>query len=128
MSHTGVFRSLFVVSLMGAAPLFAQSAPSRQTAPALQTGQAPAPAPPPSDSDQPYQPPAMRFEATGITLLDALTLTLQHDPNIKLRQADIDLQAGIVREQKGLFDSTFTIDGNFSRVQSELLDTVKADE
>jgi outer membrane protein TolC len=122
MSHTGVSRFLFVVFLLGAAPLIAQTPP-----PVLQSSQAPAPSPPAQDVP-PYQPPSMRFEATGMTLVDAITLTLQHDPNIKLRQFDIDLQAGVVREQKGEFDSVFHVDGSFSRVQSELLESVKADE
>ena len=48
----------------------------------------------PTEPPAPYQPPAIRFDAKGLTLLDAVKLTLQHDPNIKLREADTDLQAG----------------------------------
>jgi outer membrane protein TolC len=143
MSHTGVSRILFFVVLMGTAPLIAQTppagrttpagptTPARQSGPALQTaapGQSPPKPVPPGDDAQPYQPPQMRFEATGMTLLEAITLTLQHDPNIKLRQTDIELQAGVVREQKGQFDAVFHLQGSFDREQTELLDTQKADE
>ena len=73
----------------------------------------------------PYQPPAMRFDGGGLTLADAVTLTLQHDPNIKLREAGVARQQGVLRSERGLFDSVFRTTGTFSRTQSELLDSEK---
>jgi outer membrane protein TolC len=75
----------------------------------------------------PYQPPAMRFEAKGMTLLDAVKLTLQHDPTIKLLTAETELRAGVLRSQKGLFDYIFNAGGSFSYEQTQLADGEKAD-
>ena len=75
----------------------------------------------------PYRPPALRFDGPGLTLLDAIRLTLQNDPTIKLRETDFALQTGVLRSQKGLFDSIFTAKLTSSRTQSELLDSEKAD-
>jgi outer membrane protein TolC len=124
MPHTGLSRFLSFVFLMGAVPLIAQTRPILQTPPVGQTQ----PPTSPAQEVPPYQPPAMRFDPAGMTLVEALTLTLQHDPNIKLRQAGVELQQGVVRTQKGTFDPVFHADGNFSRQQSELLDAVKKDE
>lgn len=86
--------------------------------------QAQAPAGPPA----PYQPPAMRFDPKGLTLVDAVRLTLQHDPNIKLREAESASQAGAVRSAKGRFDPVFRANGSFDRTQVELLDSVKQEQ
>ena len=96
--------SLFVSSVV---PVIAQAPPAPQA---------------------PYRPPAIRFDASGMTLLDAIRLTLQNDPTIKLRETDVALQQGILRSQKGLFDSTFRADGSFGRDQTELLESEKQDQ
>ena len=88
--------------LLGAAPLIAQTPtkpPLLRTQGGQQAPQAPqAPAQPrPAampDADQPYQPPALRFDPQGMTLLDAIKLTLQHDPNIKLADTAISRDSG----------------------------------
>jgi outer membrane protein TolC len=76
-------------------------------------------APPP-----PYQPPSMRFEATGITLFDAVRLTLQHDPNIKLRETDTEYSRGALRSEKGLFDWVLGASGKYSHDQVAITDGV----
>jgi outer membrane protein TolC len=81
----------------------------------------------PPDPQAPYTPPAIRFEAAGLSLLDAIKLTLQNDPTIKLRETDVALQQGVVRSQKGIFDSLFRVDGSFERYQSELLESERED-
>jgi hypothetical protein len=90
-------------------------------------GVVPVVAQPQPDATTPFQPPALRFDAAGMTLLDAVRLTLQNDPTIKLREADIVFQQGVVRTQKGLFDSIFRADGAFGREQVELLQSQKQD-
>lgn len=84
-------------------------------------------APAPADSQAPYRPPALRFDGAGLTLLDAIKLTLENDPTIKLREADVAAQQGVVRTQKGPFDWVLGSTGSFERDQSELLDTQKMD-
>jgi outer membrane protein TolC len=81
----------------------------------------------PPEAPPPYAPPALRFDAAGMTLLEAIRLTLQNDPTIKLREADVTFQQGVVRSQKGLFDSIFRVDGTFAREQVELLQSQKQD-
>lgn len=75
----------------------------------------------PADQAAPSQPPAIRFDAKGLTLLDAVKLTLQHDPNIKLREVDSERQQGVLRSERGVFDPVFHASGNFDRAQTELL-------
>lgn len=79
----------------------------------------------PTEPPAPYQPPAIRFDAKGLTLLEAVKLTLQHDPNIKLRQSDTESRQGALRSQTGKFDAVFTANGSFNRGQVEVLDSVK---
>jgi outer membrane protein TolC len=106
--------SLFLVSVV---PVIAQAPATPPATPAAGVAGQP-----------PYQPPSMRFEATGMSLLDAIKLTLQHEPTIKLREADVDFQQGVLRSQKGLFDYLFRVDGTFGREQRELVDSVIEDE
>lgn len=72
----------------------------------------------------PYSPPAMRFDAKGITLLEAVKLTLQNDPNIKLQQSDTDYRRGLLRSEKGLFDWVLGATANYSRDQVPATDGV----
>lgn len=75
-------------------------------------------------AEAPYQPPAMRFDGPGLTLLDAVRLTLQHDPNIKVREAQRGQSEGALRAEKGRFDFVLGANGSFSRGQQGLLDSV----
>jgi outer membrane protein TolC len=75
-------------------------------------------------AEAPYQPPAMRFDGPGLTLLDAVRLTLQHDPNIKVREAQRGQSEGVLRAEKGRFDFVLGANGSFSRGQQGLLETV----
>jgi outer membrane protein TolC len=70
----------------------------------------------------PYQPPAMRFEAKGMSLLEAVKITLQNDPTIKLLAAETERRAGAVRSEKGLFDYIFNANGSYSYEQTQLAD------
>lgn len=94
-------------------------------------GQTPAGTPaaaPQAGQGAPYQPPVMRFDGQGLLLLDALSLTLQHDPNIKLRTTAAEGQQGALRTQTGAFDTTLRMSGSFSREQSKLTESVQLDE
>ena len=73
-----------------------------------------------------YQPPAVRFDPKGLALLDAVKLTLEHDPNVKLREADAESRAGALRSQQGRFDMVLRGSGGLNREQVELTDTEKA--
>ena len=78
----------------------------------------------PDEPKSPYDPPVMNFQK-GISLLDAVRLTLRHDPNIKLSEATVNFQKGVAQEQEGLFD--WTLSGNFSyeHRQQELRESMK---
>lgn len=69
-----------------------------------------------------YQPPSIRFEASGLTLFDAVKLTLQHDPAIKLQEADTEYRRGVLRSEKGLFDWGLGASGSYTRDQSAITD------
>jgi outer membrane protein TolC len=118
-----VMASSLIASSVATASGQTPAAPATQAA--LQAPTTSSPAPPAPTS--PYQAPAMRFD-TGLSLLDAVTLTLQHDPTIKLREADVDLQKGLLRTTKGPFDWLLQANGTYSRDQTELLQKEKQDQ
>jgi outer membrane protein TolC len=75
------------------------------------------PAPPITAAQQPARPaaaPVVRFAPGGISLEDAVRLTLQHDPNLQRQQAQVKFGDGVVQEQAGPFDLTL-----FSNLQYE---------
>lgn len=72
-----------------------------------------------------YQPPVFQPGEKGLSLIDAVRLTLQHDPFILLQQAETLGRAGIARELSGQFDTTLHGGGAFEYVESELPESVK---
>lgn len=50
------------------------------------------------------QPPT----ATELSLIEAVRLALQHDPNLRLQEASLRFQEGVVQQQRGAFDPTLT--------------------
>jgi len=54
--------------------------------------------------EQPYQSPVIHFEPDGLGIVEAVRLTLQHSPNIKLQEADTYFQQGVAQTQTGAFD------------------------
>jgi outer membrane protein TolC len=89
--------------------------------PARVAGAAPAPPASPAAS----QPPVIEFDPKGLTLLDAVRLTLEHDPNVKLKDADLDRRTGVRREQAGAFDMTLAGTGDYNYSRTQLTDTTK---
>ncbi len=83
------------------------------------------PAAEPAGGQSPYQPPVMRFEGTGLGLMDAVRLTLENDPAIRLRAAEADQKAGVAREASGEFDATLRGQLAYQYRQEELADSFK---
>ena len=95
-----------------------QSPPSNSLTPARQqpvpatTGQ-PAPAgaatiKPVTDAPPIEAAPIITFGADGVSLDEALRLTLRHDTTIQLSAASADRLAGFAQEQSGIFDTAIT--------------------
>lgn len=74
-----------------------------------------------------YQPPAMKFDKP-LSLADAVRLTLENDPAIRLSGADADIKAGIAREISGQFDWTFSASGRYEHREEELRLSVQQSE
>ncbi len=79
---------------------------------------------------QPAAPtsPVMQFPSGGITLEEAVQLTLQHDPNIQRAEADARFRGGVAQQQAGLFDVTFTGTASYSQRFQELTQSVKDEQ
>ncbi len=73
-----------------------------------------------TERDPTYQPPTMTFGPEGISLVEAARVTLQHDPNIQLQDANASFQEGVAQEQTGLFDYTLAGDVFYEYRQQEL--------
>jgi outer membrane protein TolC len=65
-----------------------------------------------------YQPPVYRAEA--IPLLEAIRITLEHEPNIRLQVEEELYRAGRAREATGLFDSTVLGSIDYEHTEEEL--------
>ncbi|HVN77209.1 MAG TPA: TolC family protein [Thermoanaerobaculaceae bacterium] len=72
------------------------------------------------------QPPV--YAKGEISLMDAVRLTLEHDPNIKLQQAATQLQAGVAQQATGQFDTALTGQFSLSLSQTELTSQQKNSE
>jgi outer membrane protein TolC len=94
-------------------------------------GRAQQPPGPPRPAGTPAQqaaPPVIQFAAGGIPLEEAVRLTLQSDPAIRLAEADVALKKGIWQEQTGLFDTTLSGNAAWSHQINELSDSQIASE
>jgi outer membrane protein TolC len=60
--------------------------------------------PPPAAGQAVEQAPVIKFAPGGISLEEAVRLTLQNDPNIKQQQVKVRFQEGVTQEQRGAFD------------------------
>ena len=96
--------------------------------------QTPAPAPartqPVTDKNLPAAaaPPVVTFGAEGVSLDEALKLTLGNSPDIQLSAAEADRAAGFAQEQAGVFDTTITGGVEYSYRVQELTESRKEDE
>ena len=62
--------------------------------------------------EDPYQPPLFNYNGGNIDVLEAVRLTLAHDPNLRLQEEDVAFQEGLLKETLGTFEWTFL--GNFT--------------
>jgi outer membrane protein TolC len=87
-------------------------------------------APPPATAGQAPQEaaPSIQFPPAGITLDEAVRLTLQHDPNIRRSQNDVLFAEGLAQQLKGLFDATFTGTAEYTHRTQEMSDSAKKAE
>lgn len=67
-----------------------------------------------------WSPPALTFPGKGITLLEAVRLTLENDPNIRLQEQSVRAQRGSFLTEKGAFDPTLTGDATWTFTQQSL--------
>jgi outer membrane protein TolC len=73
-------------------------------------------------------PPVIAFPAEGLTLQEAVRLTLAHSPQIALQRAGMQFQEGVAQEQQGAFDVTLDGTLNYEYRQQELPETRKQTE
>jgi outer membrane protein TolC len=77
---------------------------------------------------KPYAPLRMKFDPQGISLMDAVKLTLEQDPQIKLSDAQAVFKEGVAEQQAGPFDLTLNGQGSYQYVRSQVTDSVRASQ
>jgi outer membrane protein TolC len=83
---------------------------------------------PVTDVAPPEAAPVINFAADGVSLEEALRLTLRHDSTIQLSAASADRLAGFAQEQAGIFDTAITGGVEYSYRVQELTESRKEDE
>jgi outer membrane protein TolC len=73
-----------------------------------------------------YQPPV--YTESTISLIDAVRIALEHQPNIRLQSEDELLKSGLLRQATGQFDATLTGNLNYDYQQQELTQQTIDDE
>lgn len=81
-----------------------------------------------SAQEKPYEPTSMRFAEGGVSLAEALQVTLANDPQIKLQAASASFREGVFRQSRGAFDFGVTGDLFGEYREQELRDTRKEKE
>jgi outer membrane protein TolC len=79
------------------------------------------PQPPPG----PFTPIKVKFDPKGVSLVDAVKLTLEQDPNIKLSVAQAYGKGGVAEQQAGVFDTTFSGQASYQYQQSQITESVR---
>ncbi|TDI47880.1 MAG: hypothetical protein E2P02_02395, partial [Acidobacteria bacterium] len=105
MKHGSRRLSICCVALLAAASLAGQESPDQR----------------------PYRPPTMRFAPEGVGLLEAVRVTLENSPNIKLQEAQTLFQQGVAQSQTGLFDTRLLGNFSFEWRETELPESTKDD-
>jgi outer membrane protein TolC len=67
----------------------------------------------------------VKFDPKGVSLLDAVKLTLEQDPNIKLSDAQAYGKGGVAEQNAGTFDSTLSGQAMYQYQQSQITETVR---
>jgi outer membrane protein TolC len=73
-------------------------------------------------------PPVIPFPATGITLEEAVRLTLQHDPNLKRSYTDLMFSQGVAQQLRGAFDAVLAGTAEYTHRTQELSETAKEEQ
>ena len=114
------FFSLFVCAIGPAVTGLTDVHAQQATAPAGSK-----PAPPAGQRDA---APVMQFPAQGISLDEAIRITLEHDPVLQRRRADVQFAQGFAQELRGVFDYTFRANADYTRRVQELSEAAKEAE
>jgi outer membrane protein TolC len=70
----------------------------------------------------------MRFPAEGITIEEAVKVTLQHSADLLTSEAEVARRQGVLQEQQGPFDLTLLANTTYSRRIQEMTESRKAEE
>jgi outer membrane protein TolC len=70
----------------------------------------------------------MRFDAQGIDLAEAVRITLQNSPDIRLAQTEASQRLGAAQQQTGAFDTSLLANTNYNYQRQELTPTTKLSE
>jgi outer membrane protein TolC len=117
MRRNALLAALVLAVLAGSLPVPAAAQPVGVTATERRAG-----------SQESYQPPVMKFEPQGLSLEEAVRLTLQHDPGIRLQQSRANFQTGMAQERTGLFDVSFLGNLQYNYRLQELTENRKLTE
>jgi outer membrane protein TolC len=60
----------------------------------------------PTPGTPPAQAPVVQFDPKGLGLDEAVRLALQNDPAIQQQKASVDFAAGVVQQERGIYDTT----------------------
>ena len=110
-----VFTCVFLPGIAGRHELRAQ-----QTAPP--------PAPRPAPAGQKEAATVLQFPAQGISLDEAIRITLQHDPVLQRRRLDVQFAQGFAQELRGVFDYTLRANAEYTHRVQELSKAAKEAE
>ena len=109
MGAMNTVRAIVILVLCAIAP-GTRTAWAQPPAPAGQTG-------------SPGEPPVMRFDPQGIDLVQAVGITLQNSPDIRLAEASATQALGAAQQQIGLFDTIFLGNSNYNYQRQMLTPT-----
>ena len=80
-----------------------------------------------ASGDAPWRPTALQPEQS-LSLLEAVRLTLQNDPNIRLTESQVHQKEGVTQELAGQFDLMLRANGGYQYNREELRDSTKRRE
>lgn len=109
-----MIRAAKTVQAVGTILLIALAAEPRSWA------QTQAPAPVAGQPAGPREPPVMRFDPQGIDLAQAVGITLQNSPDIRLAEVSATQALGAAQQQIGSFDTSFLGNSSYN-YQRQLL-------
>lgn len=109
---------------------FAARAPAQtpSQAPAGAAAQGASPPQSANGAQEAPRPPIVEFPAEGLSLNEAVRLTIAHAPQIALQEAGLQFQQGVAQEQQGVFDVTLSGSLGYEYRQQELPETRKETE